>query len=187
MPHSTLHVCETAIRPGGGLFSSVPSVARATFISAMGRAVTGVSVVATAGEAGRLAVTVSAVSSVSADPPLVLACINRQSPVCQAIRRNGVFCVNVLAADQAHVSDSFAGQPIEGRAFDFECARWSAVATGAPKLEGVVAAFDCVIAASHDAGTHTVFIGRVVGVAEDDRAPLLYTRRSYGRPVPIER
>jgi flavin reductase (DIM6/NTAB) family NADH-FMN oxidoreductase RutF len=187
MPHSKVHVCEQDILLRHDRFDAVPSVGRVDFVNAMARAVTGVSVVTTVGTAGRMAVTVSAVSSVSADPPMVLACINRQSPACKAIRSNGIFCVNVLSADQRHVSDSFAGQPADGRPFDFACACWSAGATGAPKLEGAVATFDCVISASHDAGTHTVFIGRVVGVAEDDGAPLLYTLRSYGRPTLTER
>jgi flavin reductase (DIM6/NTAB) family NADH-FMN oxidoreductase RutF len=182
-----IHGCEPSLLPRQDRHSAIPSVGRADFLSAMARSVTAVTVVTTAGEAGRFAMTVSAVASVSADPPTLLACLNRRSPACEAVRRNGIFCVNVLAADQVGVSDSFAGQAVVGRAFDFECARWSTGATGAPNLDGAVAAFDCVMAASHDAGTHTVFFGRVVGVAGEDGAPLLYTRRSYGRPAPIDR
>jgi flavin reductase (DIM6/NTAB) family NADH-FMN oxidoreductase RutF len=91
--------------------SAAQTADRDAFVAAMRRAATAVAVVATSGAAGRLAVTVSAIASVSADPPIVLACINQRSPVCAAIRANGVFTINLLTADQAHVADTFAGRP----------------------------------------------------------------------------
>ena len=60
--------------------TSASEGARETFIAAMGQAATGVTVVTTDGRAGRLGVTVSAMTSVSADPPLLLICVNRRSP-----------------------------------------------------------------------------------------------------------
>ena len=59
------------------------------FVAAMGLAATGVSVVTTDGPAGRFGLTVSAVSSVSAEPPLVLVCINRKSPAMAAVEAPG--------------------------------------------------------------------------------------------------
>jgi flavin reductase (DIM6/NTAB) family NADH-FMN oxidoreductase RutF len=141
---------------------------------------------ATDGPAGRFAVTVSAVNSVSAEPPLILACIQRQSPANRVIRTNGVFSVSVLGDGQAHVSDTFAGRPRHGDAFDFAVGEWSAAATGAPCLGGAAAIFDCALWSSHEAGSHTVFIGRVLAVREGDAAPLLYTRRRYGRPIALD-
>ena len=83
----------------------------ANFIAAMGMAATAVSVVTTDGPAGRFGLTVSAFSSVSADPPMVLACVNRKSPAVAAIDSNGLFAVNVLAADNRGVAETFAGRP----------------------------------------------------------------------------
>src|SRR4051812_9405794 len=57
------------------------TVDRAHFIDAMSRGVTGVTVVTTSGELGDFGQTVSAMCSVSADPPLLLVCINRKSPI----------------------------------------------------------------------------------------------------------
>ena len=165
---------------------AAPSVPSSLFVRAMGRAVSGVTIVATDGPAGRCAVTVSAMSSVSAEPPLVLACIRRGSPANRAIRENGVFCINVLAHCQAHVSDTFAGRPRSGEPFDFTVGAWGAAVTGAPCLDGAVATFDCALWSCHEAGSHTVFIGRVLAAGEGEAAPLLYTSRSYGRPALLD-
>ena len=153
---------------------------RDAFVEAMSRAVSGVSVVTTDGAAGRFGQTVSAMSSVSADPPLLLVCINRKSPTCGAIRENGVFGVSLLRADQRRLSDSFAGRPRTGLPYDFDAVRWESAVTGAPLLTAGVARFDCVLDAAHEAGTHFVFIGRVVAAAAGEGLPLVYARRGYG-------
>ena len=158
------------------------SVGAIDFIDAMASAVTGVSIVTTDGPAGRFGITVSSVSSVSADPPLVLACINRRSPACGAVRENGVFCVNLLSTAQQELANTFAGQPSRGEAFDFGGARWSPGLDGAPRFGGAVSTFDCVVEQAHETGSHTLFIGRVVSVSGSAADPLLYTRRRYGRP-----
>jgi flavin reductase (DIM6/NTAB) family NADH-FMN oxidoreductase RutF len=125
---------------------------------------------------------VSSASSASADPPLVLACIQRRSLVNGAIHANGVFCVNVLAIGQEQISDNFAGRSRDCATFDFASARWTIGKTGAPVLKGAVAVFDCLLHSTHGAGSHTVFFGRVLDVIEGEDWPLIYGRRSYARP-----
>jgi len=142
-----------------------------------------VTVVTTDGPSGRCGVTVSSASSASADPALILACIQRRSPVNAAIHANGAFCVNVLAIGQEHVSDNFAGRARDGVPFDFEIAEWLTGTTGSPLLKGAVAAFDCALHSTHGAGSHTVFFGRVLDIFEGDNWPLIYGRRIYGRPA----
>jgi len=157
------------------------------FVAAMKRAVAGVSVVTTDGVAGRFGITVSAFSSVSAEPPMVLACVNRRSPVCAAIRANGVFSVNLLAAQHAPVADMFAGRPREGAAFDFGAHRWRvAGANACPLLEDALAAFHCRLHAATDAGSHTVFIGAVLDTLASSHVPLAYTAQRYARPEFLE-
>lgn len=157
-------------------------VGRASFLSAMSRLYAGVSVVTTDGPGGRFALTVSATNSVSADPPTILVCIRRQSPINAAIRRNGAFCVNMLADDQQHVSETFAGRPRTGDSYDFGIAEWMTQTTGSPLLAGAVAAFDCTLQSAYEAGSHTIFLGDVRSVCENETRPLLYGRRSYGHP-----
>jgi flavin reductase (DIM6/NTAB) family NADH-FMN oxidoreductase RutF len=151
------------------------------FIEGMRGAVTGVNIVTTNGAAGRFGVTVSAFSSVSAEPPMVLVCINRRSPASDALATNECFAVNVLSTSQRNLADTFAGSPESGKPYDFDAARWSKSTTGAPVLSGTVAGFDCTLVKTVDVGTHRIFIGRVVDVASAARDPLLYSNRMYGR------
>src|ERR1700752_1253507 len=111
----------TANNPWAGAFRAV---GRDAFIEAMRRAATGVTLVTTDGPAGRFGVTVSAFASVSADPPMLLACINRKSPAAAAIAANGGFCVNVLTAAQSFLADVFAGRSERYAPYDFTCADW---------------------------------------------------------------
>jgi len=69
---------------------------------------------------------VSAMVSVSADTPrpTLLVCIHHLSPVADALLQNGVFCVNVLREDQAHISDTFAGRSGAHGLEKFDCAEW---------------------------------------------------------------
>ena len=152
----------------------------ADYTDAMAAVVTGVSIVSTDGVAGRFGITVSSVSSVSADPPLVLVCINRRSPVCAAVHANRVFCVNLLSTQQQELANTFAGRPSRGEPFDFAGVAWSEGLSGAPRFEGAVATFDCVVEQTHEAGSHNLFIGRVVATDASAADPLLYTRRAYG-------
>lgn len=156
-------------------------VSAAEFVDAMRGAVTGVNIVTTDGAAGRFGVTVSAFSSVSTEPPMVLVCINRRSPVSDALVSNGCFVVNVLSASHQRLADTFAGNPDRGTAYDFGAARWNESATGAPVLSGAVAELDCALATTVDAGTHRIFIGRVVDIGTAAADPLLYSNRRYGR------
>jgi flavin reductase (DIM6/NTAB) family NADH-FMN oxidoreductase RutF len=156
------------------------------FIAAMGRAVTGVTIVATGGPAGKLGITVSAFSSVSAEPPLVLACVNRKSPVVDAVLANGVFCINVLADAHRHVADTFAGRSPNGRPYDFAVDDWGTAVTGAPVLKGSLATFDCFLDSWHDAGSHRILIGKVAAAGHADALPLAYALRSYRRVVSLE-
>ena len=158
------------------------SVERGEFVNAMSTAVTGVNVVTTDGHAGRFGITVSAMASVSADPPMVLVCINQRSPACTALRANLLFCVNVLSTQQRQLADTFAGRAAYGEPYEFEDALWMPGKTGVPRLAEATSIFECVVETAFDSGSHTVFIGRVIAASKGDANPLLYTGRAYGYP-----
>jgi flavin reductase (DIM6/NTAB) family NADH-FMN oxidoreductase RutF len=166
---------------------------RTRFLQGMSRAATTVSVVTTDGPAGRAGVTVSAMSSVTADTPqpVLLVCVHRASPAAAAIRENGVFCVNLLRDDQHLISDVFAGRSKTASGEKFDCLHWSTHATGAPVAEERLVAFDCRLTETQAIGTHQVFFGAVQEVAdapEVERAagPLLYAGRAYGRAARLD-
>lgn len=155
------------------------AIAPEHFTAAMARAATGVSIVTTDGNAGKFGMTVSAFASVSAEPPLLLACINRRSPLIQAIGQNSVFCVNLLHTGQRHLADKFAGRPHVGDPYGFDEEHWGYEITGAPVLTSAVAHFDCSLASAHDAGSHRIFIGQVLHVESTENKPLVYNAREY--------
>ena len=150
----------------------------------MARVASGVSVVTTDGPAGRAGLTVSAMCSLSADPPAVLVCINRASRAGRIIRINGVFCLNVLASQQVDIARRFAGQP-GGEQDKFLKLEWDRFGTGAPVLRNAVAVFDCNLTRGTDYGSHDILIGVVAETDERDGVPLLYVGRNYCAPAPL--
>ncbi len=156
---------------------------RSDFRSAMSQAVTGVNIVTTDGPNGRYGLTVSAVSSVSAEPPMLLVCVNQKSVACSAIKANGSFAINVLATGQRSAAETFSGSDAHGDAYTFNDEEWTSAVTKSPVLNGAVATFDCEIEAVIPAATHIIFIGRVQATQTHPGTPLLYTGRSYGRPL----
>ena len=152
-------------------------VAPDRFRSALGRWASGVSIVtARAGERVH-GMTVSAFASVSLEPPLVLVCADKASNTQPLIEEGRVFAVNVLAASQQALSNKFASKKDEWRRF--EGLDWKEGATGAPLLPGAIAALDCRVVASHEAGDHVIYVGCVESVALEDGEPLLYYAGGY--------
>jgi len=159
---------------------------RDLFLEGMSHAAATVSIVTTDGAAGRAGVTVSAMCSVTADAPTLLVCVHHLSAAAEAIRENGVFCVNVLRDDQALISDTFAGRFKTPDGDKFECADWQTLATGAPALMHPLVAFDCRLMSQFQFGTHFIFIGEVADIAVTDTgSALIYANRAYGTPVPL--
>ena len=111
---------------------------RERFISAMSQSASTVNVITTDGAAGRAGITVSAMSSVSADTPrpTLLACVHHMSVAASAIIANGVFCVNVLRNDQAYISDAFAGRSKDELGDKFDCAGWTTLSTRPTSYSG---------------------------------------------------
>jgi len=155
---------------------------RSDFRSAMSQAVTSVSIVTTDGPEGPYGLTVSAVSSVSAEPPMLLVCVNQKSVACNAIEANGSFAISVLATDQQSAAETFSGSNAHGVAYTFNEEDWTTAVTRSPMLRGAVATFDCELEAAIPIATHTIFVGRVQATLAHPGTPLLYTNRSYGRP-----
>ena len=160
---------------------------RGEYIEAMSRAVTGVTIVTTDGPAGLFGQTVSAMASVSADPPTLLVCIKTSSVITSAILQHGYFGVNILRADQRRVADTFAGRDTWAAAYDFGISRWDTLVSQAPMLVGAIGRFDCHLSQSLGVGSHSILFGEVTAAESHPGTPLLYARRTYGEHVEIPR
>jgi flavin reductase (DIM6/NTAB) family NADH-FMN oxidoreductase RutF len=153
------------------------------FTNAMRRAVSGVSIVTTSGDFGRYGLTVSSMTSVSAEPPMLLVCVNKSSIAHDAIAGNRRFAINVLSARQQSLAASFAGSNRHGPAYDFSSGEWAVSSSGLPQLVNPAAVFECDLDSAVTAGTHSIFIGRVTKAWGADEMPLAYSNREYGVPV----
>jgi flavin reductase len=156
------------------------------FLNAMSAAITGVTVVTTKTGGQPIGRTVSAMCSVSADPPLLLVAIRSDSPLADAIAVRGAFAVNVLADHQAPIAEAFAGRGV--RPHEFLVRDWWPIAGGAlPLLHGAAARFECTVERTLEAGTHSLIVGAVVRAERGGSRPLAYTRRGYAAPLHPER
>ncbi len=153
---------------------------QAAFREAMSRIATAVHVLTTDGQGGRMGATVSAVCSVTDDPPSILVCVNRSSRVHGAILKNRTFCVNTLDDNHQEISNAFAGRgdlPMEDR---FAGTSWTALATGCPGLDDARLSIDCEVQSITEVGTHSVIVGSVVDIRMNEPGKsLLYLRRAY--------
>ena len=162
---------------------------RQRFLSGMSYAACTVNIITTDGPAGRAGVTVSAMSSVSADTPrpTLLVCVHHKAQAAQRIIDNGVFCVNVLKDDQSYISDIFAGRHTDKFPDKFSCANWTDMPTGAPRVVDPLVAFDCKVISSKRVGTHYVFFGEVEDLfVRGKGSPLIYANRAYGSATQFE-
>jgi len=121
--------------------------------------------------------TVSAFSSLSLEPPLVLICIEKRASIYQHLKEGGYFAVNILAEDQEIISRRFASRDPDR----FSGVGYSHGTSGTPLLDGALAHMECRITAAHEGGDHTIFIGEVEATSTKEGKPLLYFRGGYSR------
>ncbi|MBS1885866.1 MAG: flavin reductase family protein [Actinobacteria bacterium] len=131
---------------------------------------TGVTIVATTVAGRPYGLAVNAFSSLSLEPPLVLACVAATSSTYPRLFEVDAVSVNILAHDQAAVAGAFARSGGD----KFEGLEWRPGAGGAPLLAGVSAQLELAVEHRIPAGTHTIFVGRVLAASAGDKAPLLY-------------
>jgi flavin reductase (DIM6/NTAB) family NADH-FMN oxidoreductase RutF len=143
----------------------------------LARRVTGIAVVTARDGDVVHGMTVSAFTEVSLAPPLVLVCADKASNTHPVIARGGVFALNVLANDQAGLSEWFASKRNEARRF--VGVEYETGVTGAPLLTGTVATLECRVRAAHEAGDHVIYVGEVVDLRRSEREPLVYWGGAY--------
>lgn len=140
------------------------------------RLTTSVTLIAVAGEAGPIGMTVNSLTPVSLDPPLLLFCASLTSATAKRIGIVRAFSVNLLSAGQQDVSMHYAG--LRPHSVPTWCWRES---EGVPWIEEANATFRCQLAAEHPGGDHRILIGRIEEMFGPATAatPLLYHGGKY--------
>jgi flavin reductase (DIM6/NTAB) family NADH-FMN oxidoreductase RutF len=144
----------------------------------MGRFATGVTVITTRDAAGNYAgMTANAVASLSLDPPLVLVAVDRRAQTHLHLTHSRCFAMNVLRADQEHLSRRFA-QPGPK---DFSDIPVTTAVTGAPVMTEALAWVDCRVTDILAGGDHDIFLGEIHAGDAREGQPLLYYTGKYRR------
>jgi flavin reductase ActVB len=158
--------------------ATAPLVEPAQFRAALSRFASGVTVVTSRDALGQdYGMTVSAFSSLSLAPPLVLVCIDHRATWHGAIDASSHFVVHVLSEAQQELSQRFASER-EGRFVGLDVTRTE---QGVLRLPDALATLECRITARHVEGDHTIVVGAVEQVDTTEGAPLLYHRGRYAQ------
>lgn len=159
-------------------------VERDRFFQIMSAFPTGVCIVTTLDEHGEpRGLTTNAVTSVSAEPPLLLVCVDRASRTLPALLHSRRFVVNFMRDDCAELCALFASKADD----KFAEVAWEPGLGGMPRLhEDAFAWAECATDQEIEAGDHVIVTGVVEdGVAPDpERVPIVYYRRAYGTVPP---
>ncbi|MEE1748333.1 MULTISPECIES: flavin reductase family protein [unclassified Streptomyces] len=148
----------------------------------LARFTSGVTVVTTRTPDGPHGLTVSAFTSVSLEPPLVLVSVNRTSRAAAHLE-NEPFCVNILGASQLDTALHFAGQRHDATA----ALSWEEPGDGPPRLRDCLGYLSCTPWARYDGGDHLLYLGEVRRLDFRDDDPLVLHRRQFHRLDDISR
>jgi flavin reductase (DIM6/NTAB) family NADH-FMN oxidoreductase RutF len=149
-----------------------------SFKLAMRRLAATVSIISTGGPQGaRYGMTATAITSVSAEPPSLLVCINRNASIHDPLHEVGRFCINVLGAGHEDHCFDFSGRTMgESR---FQRGSWQS-RFGIPYLADAQATIFCDVDQKMGYGSHTIFIGRVTDcLVNGEPKPLIYVNGTF--------
>ena len=136
----------------------------------------GVTIVTAMGADGTpVGATVSAFSSVSVDPPLILVCLNTSSRTARAVRESGSFTVHILEERQGSLASRFASDAAD----KFAGLAFATGSNGAPLLSECSNRLECTVFSETEAGTHLIFVGNVERLSVAEAEPLIYAKRQY--------
>jgi flavin reductase (DIM6/NTAB) family NADH-FMN oxidoreductase RutF len=119
-------------------------------------------------------------SHISADPPLMLASIDKRTSALQTVLAARHFAVNFLPSDASEIADLFGGKGTLKGADRFNVGRWQTLTTGAPVLANALGAMDCTLEDTIERGGICIVVGRVVDVLVGSGGdPLIHFRGGY--------
>jgi flavin reductase (DIM6/NTAB) family NADH-FMN oxidoreductase RutF len=163
-----------------------PAQITAEFKRAMRRLASTVTIISTAdADGGRHGMTATAVSSIAADPPSLLICVNHSASIHEPLTARGRFCVNVLTTQHEALVAAFSGK-LKGDA-RFGVGEWRNESCGTPYLQDAQCNLFCDVDTVVPYGTHSIVIGRVSAVLVEERVfPLVYADGGLRSTLPLE-
>ena len=138
---------------------------------------TGVTIVTAVGEQGPAGATANAVCSLSLDPPLMLACLDRGSRTLDVVRAHGRFGISVLAVDQEPIARAFASKAPHTEKFrevDDRRARRRSRSSPAPPPGWRARCATCTTG-----GDHQIAVGDVLDLGVGEAEPLVWFGGGY--------
>ena len=147
------------------------------FRHVVGHLASGVTVLTTRAGDRRHGMTASSVTSLSMNPPMMLACINSAMPTAEAVDAAGGYVVNVLGERHGELARQFATASPD----KFVDVAVRDGVLGLPLLTEALAHIECEVVERVVGGTHTIFLGRVVAATAGSGQPLTYFRGGFGR------
>jgi flavin reductase len=163
-----------------------PTISAEDFRFAMRRLAGGVSIISGAGPDGPLGVTATAVTSLSAEPPSIVCCLNRSLELESAVKQTGRFGVNMLRADHHDLAQRFAGMHGVRGSAKFEQGNWTILPSDVPALFDSLVTFDCRVDDIVEVGTHSIFVGLITQAHFGESGdPLVYCNGTFASLAPL--
>jgi len=170
--------------PGLRLTTETP-ISAGVFKQSMRLLAGGVCIVASARDGERLGLTMTAVCSLTLDPPTLIACVNRDAGAHGMMRSTRRISVNLLGSDHVELAELFSSSRIKG-AERFDRAKWTDMASGVPALVDALAVLDCEIFEEIPVGQHSAFFCEVKAARlQPDQEPLVHFNREFCGLLPV--
>ncbi|MFI6953388.1 flavin reductase family protein [Nocardia sp. NPDC050408] len=156
------------------------------FKAGMRRLAAGVSIISARSATGPVGITATAVTSLTAAPPSLLCCVNKNLLLAGAIQDSGSFCLNMLRQEQHSLARRFAGMDGARGMDKFSQGSWVELSGGVPALGDSLVSFNCRLDRVTEHGTHCVVIGLIDEVRLGfPGSPLLYCDAEFSTLAPL--
>ena len=141
---------------------------------AFGQFATGVTIVTCNGTSGPMGITANSFTSVSMDPPLILWSAAKSSLRHDSFTGAEYFAIHVLKQEQKSFCEIFSKD-----SYDFDGVELHPCPKNVPLIKNVLARFECVTYDVHDAGDHTLIMGRLTAVMVSEGKPLIFSQGKF--------
>ncbi len=147
--------------------------------SAMRHMVQSVSILTYQNEDLRVGVTVTSAASYSAEPPIFMAAIHRESTLAHHLALGNALCMNLLKREDQPLAERFSGATGIQGAERFEEGDWEFSKHTAPRLGSALCSFQGTLRALIPQASHAILLVEIDEIIENSGEPLSYYMREY--------